>query len=362
MANRLAPYLNQLVSSNQTNHQVVAQEKDLKSVMYWAFLLEVLNHLCFGHGWCNLISNLLATSSTQVLLNGDPGEFTRHQRGLRQGDPLSPMLFILVMDVLSSLFAKAENVGLHPLDSHNTRPRVSLYADVALFIRPFEEDFKCTIDILECFGAASGLETNLQKSCVIPTSCEENALRRVDDTLHYPTAEFPCTYLGLRCLTRSFANETYFLGLRRLQTTSLDGRPLFSIWPEEVSWLVYLLIAMNVPKWAVKAIDKIIRAFLWKGRIEGKISWGCCLVAWEKVTRPIDLGGLGILNLQIMVSALQMRWLWLSKTDISRSWAGLDTIIQPQAKALFAISVVSQVGSGSHKLFWADKWVHGTSI
>lgn len=65
--------------------------------IYWAFLIEVLSHLGFGPNWCNLISYLLASSSTQVLLNGSPGNLISHRRGLRQGDPLSPMLFILIM-------------------------------------------------------------------------------------------------------------------------------------------------------------------------------------------------------------------------------------------------------------------------
>jgi hypothetical protein len=51
-------------------------------------------------------------SSTQVLLNGSPGNRIAHQRGLRQGDPLSPMLFVLVMYVLNSLFRAAESRGL----------------------------------------------------------------------------------------------------------------------------------------------------------------------------------------------------------------------------------------------------------
>jgi hypothetical protein len=69
----------------------------------WSFLLEILAHLGFGHGWCNLLSDLLRTASTRVLLNGEPGDEIRHQRGLCLGDPLSQMLFILVMDVLNSI-------------------------------------------------------------------------------------------------------------------------------------------------------------------------------------------------------------------------------------------------------------------
>jgi hypothetical protein len=73
----------------------------------WPFLLEVLTHLGFGPFWCNILSKLLRSSSIRVLVNGEPGDLICHQRGLRQGDPLSPMLFIMVMDVLNSLISKA---------------------------------------------------------------------------------------------------------------------------------------------------------------------------------------------------------------------------------------------------------------
>lgn len=59
----------------------------------WAFLLEVLAHLGFGRRWRNLTASLLATSSTRVLVNGRLGDYINHKRGLRQGDPLSPMFF-----------------------------------------------------------------------------------------------------------------------------------------------------------------------------------------------------------------------------------------------------------------------------
>jgi hypothetical protein len=84
---------------------------------------------------------------------------------------------------------------------------------------------------------------------------------------------------------------------------------------------VYLFIALIAPKWAIRAIDKI-RSFLWKGRKE--VGGGNCLISWDKVTRPFDLGGLGIPNLLTMNWALQIHWIWLQKTAPSKPWSGLD--------------------------------------
>lgn len=78
----------------------------------WPFLLQILSHLGFGPRWREWISILLATASTRVLVNGVPGHPISHARGLRQGDPLSLMLFTLVIEVLNSLILRAVERGL----------------------------------------------------------------------------------------------------------------------------------------------------------------------------------------------------------------------------------------------------------
>jgi len=191
MANRLAGLLQQMVSPIQSafikgrfiqdNFMLVQQtarflhqqkqprillkldiSKAFDSVS-WPFLLEVLQQLGFGQLWRDIISGLLSSSSTQVLLNGVPGDLIHHRRGLRQGDPLSPMLFILIMDVLGHMITKATSEGLLlPLSSRGLQHRISMYADdVALFLRPESGDITTTMDILNLFGEASGLKTNL---------------------------------------------------------------------------------------------------------------------------------------------------------------------------------------------------------
>jgi hypothetical protein len=74
----------------------------------WPFLIEVLNHIGFLRRWTNWISILLSTTSTRVLVNGMAGRRIAHARGLRQEDPISLMLFIIIMEALNSLFTEAD--------------------------------------------------------------------------------------------------------------------------------------------------------------------------------------------------------------------------------------------------------------
>jgi hypothetical protein len=255
LANRLAPLLNSLVSSNQSafvrgrsihdnfilvQQTVKALQRQKISSLFlkldiskafdsvsWSFLLEVLSHLGFGVSWCNLVSNLLSTSSSRILLNGEPGEIIQHRRGLRQGDPLSPMLFILTMDVLNSLFVKASEEGLlQPLSPRVAGQRLSLYADdVALFIRPDETELQVTKEILNVFGRASGLQTNFQKSSIIPIHCDEDCLQPVRDTLQCNDADFPCTYLGLPLSNKKLRKSDLMPWIEKV-ADKLPGRKL----------------------------------------------------------------------------------------------------------------------------------------
>jgi hypothetical protein len=93
----------------------------------WEFLLQLLSFMGFPRRWTEWISMLLSTASTRVLVNGRPGRKIWHARGLRQGDPLSPMLFVLVMEVVNAMISVADTRGvLQPLPTTMIRNRASL--------------------------------------------------------------------------------------------------------------------------------------------------------------------------------------------------------------------------------------------
>jgi hypothetical protein len=146
-----------------------------------------------------MVSLLLSTSTTRILVNGEPGSSILHHRGLRHRDPLSPMLFILVMEVLNSMvnFATQEHL-LQPIAYPQAIHRISVYADdVVLFLWPLRSDLSLVTCLLDIFGQSTGLRTNIAKSSVTPIQCGEEELAAILELLPCELKEFPCNYLGL---------------------------------------------------------------------------------------------------------------------------------------------------------------------
>jgi hypothetical protein len=134
-----------------------------------------------------------------LILNGEVGPRFFHRRGLRQGDPLSPLLFILVIEPLHRLFELATEAGLLSLlCGRKARLRCSLYADDAVvFLNPVRSEMAHVHAILQSFGTASGLHVNLAKSTVFGIRCHDLDLADIVAPLQAPTGSFPCRYLGL---------------------------------------------------------------------------------------------------------------------------------------------------------------------
>jgi hypothetical protein len=198
------------------------------------------------------------------------------------------------------------------------------WPDIFVSVKPREEELNCVKLILDCFGEASGLVTNLHKSCAIPIRCEDELLQEGCTILQCTLSSFPSNYLGLPISDKKFSRNILMNWVDKIadrlpnwkaRLLNLAGRTalvrfVLSAIP------VYLFLAMNVPKWVINKIDRIRKGFVWRGRKEA--NGGSCLVAWDIVTRPLKYGGLGIPNLQHMCWALQTKWLWLQKTDRNR--------------------------------------------
>lgn len=167
--------------------------------MSWVFLLEVLEHMGFGRHWRNWVSTILRTTSTKILLKGQLGRRICHARGLRQGEPLSPKLFMLVMEVINHMLQWLDSEGLLTgLGNVGIQQRASLYADdLILFVVPNETDLVLIRSILQIFGLAFGLFANLDKSVATPLHYTVEDIHRVQEILSYRSEDFPSCYLDI---------------------------------------------------------------------------------------------------------------------------------------------------------------------
>jgi hypothetical protein len=108
----------------------------------WEYLLKIIEQLGFGQRWRDILELIWSSTSSRIILNGEPGRPIKHGRDLLWGDPLSLMIFILAMDPLHRLLDMATQAGLlHPIGADPIKLRTSMYTnDAALFIRLLPAD------------------------------------------------------------------------------------------------------------------------------------------------------------------------------------------------------------------------------
>lgn len=142
---------------------------------------------------------LLSSASSRVLVNGAAGPVIRHRRGLRQGDPLSPFLFILAMEPLQQLLINAVQEGaLSKIKGRVPAYRTSMYADdVAIFLNPVKQEVLTLRSILRAFGDATGLRVNFSKSTVLAINSTSFSVPDIAGPLGAACATFRYKFLGL---------------------------------------------------------------------------------------------------------------------------------------------------------------------
>ncbi|GJU85920.1 RNA-directed DNA polymerase, eukaryota, reverse transcriptase zinc-binding domain protein [Tanacetum coccineum] len=138
-------------------------EKAYDSVR-WDYLDDVLKKFGFGDRWCGWIQDCLRSSWGSVIVNGSPTEEFQFFKGLKLGDPLSPFIFILIMESLHILFQRVVDAGMFKgimLDSSMQLSHM-FYDDDAVFVGQWSgSNIDTIVHVLDCFYRASGLRINM---------------------------------------------------------------------------------------------------------------------------------------------------------------------------------------------------------
>jgi len=277
-----------------------------------------MRHLGFLERWLTWVQTILSSGSSAVLLNGVPGKIFKCKRGVWQGDPLSPLLFVLAAELLQILVNRAASMDLltTPIPQPMADFPIVQYADdTLLLLQADARQLFFLKALLHSFAISTGLHVNYRKSHMYPIHITQEKLSHLAAMFGCDVGSMPFTYLGLpmgttkpkfedltpmmdRVERRLSACSTWLSYSGRLQMVNSAITPITT----------YVMCTIKLPKGVIDNIDRARKQCLWRGN-DAERKKGGNLVAWEIVMKPKEKGGLGVLNLRLQNDALLMKLL-----------------------------------------------------
>ncbi|GJX58073.1 RNA-directed DNA polymerase, eukaryota [Tanacetum coccineum] len=356
----------------------------------WDYLDDVLISFGFGPKWRSWIRGSLSSGKASILVNGSPTTEFHLYRGLKQGDPLAPFLFLLIMESLHLSFSRAVEAGIfkgYKIDPSTTLSHL-FYADDAVFIGEWSHsNLKGIMNILRCFSLLSGMSINIQKSHLLGVGIPDNCVAEAAKSIGCLIMKAPFKYLGIlvgdNMSSKKAWDETINkmkkrLSRWKLNTLSVGGR-LTLLKSVLGSTPIYNMSIFKVPKSVLNYMESLRRNFF-NGFQEGdrKIAW----VKWSKVLASKKFGGLGVSSFFALNRALLFKWVWRYLSHDNSLWSriisalhGLNghvlsaafnstwssIITEVNSLKVKGVDLIShckiRVGKGTGTSFWKDLWI-----
>ena len=233
-------------------------------------------------------------------------DFFKLQRGCRQGDPISPYIFILCAEVLGQRIRKVKNIkGIKINDKED---RLSQYADdTQIFLDGTEESLRSTLSILTAFYSMSGLKINVEKTKAIWIGSSSYSNRQICRDYKLDWTQGPFKILGV-----TFTAEIYNIWdvntneiLTKIENIcnqwskrklTLLGR-ITVIKSFALAKFIHLFLALpNPPGELVKTLDKLFYKFLWNS--------GPDRIKRCAIIKDLAAGGLRMININLFIKVV----------------------------------------------------------
>nr|GEZ35200.1 RNA-directed DNA polymerase, eukaryota [Tanacetum cinerariifolium] len=318
------------------------------------YLDVVLNAFGFGSRWRSWIQGSLNSGKASVLVNGSPTSEFQFHRGLKQGDPLAPFLFILIVESLHLSFNRAVEVGIFiglRIDDALTISHL-FYADDAIFIGEWsKENIKGILNILNFFSLLSGMTINLKKSHILGLGIRGSTVSEAAASLGCSVMKTPFNYLGIMVggnisLVKSWDETVHKLTKRlskwKLKTLSIGCR-LTLLKSVLGSTSIYNMSIFKVPKTVLNKMENLRRNFF-----NGLLAkW-----VWRFLSQDNSLW-------YQLISAIHGSSTKDLSTAYPSTWNSIIkefNYLKVQGVDVFSHCKI-RIGNGLHSWFWKDLWI-----
>ncbi|XP_062021454.1 uncharacterized protein LOC133738034 [Rosa rugosa] len=350
VATEVAQFMHKLKSQEEAFFSLKLDISKAYDRLEWAYLKAILTKLGFATQWINMVMTCVTSVSYAILVNGKASSTIIPTRGIRQGDPLSPYLFILCAEGLSALISQAVQWGrfrgLKMCPQAPVLHHLFFADDSLLFGAATMEECMVIKGILNTYECASGQKVNFTKSSVVFSNNIQHHLKAtLAAILGVKCVEEHDRYLGLplrvgRSKTKRFQYLKEKVSKKlmnwRSKILSCAGKEILIKAVAQVM-PTYAMSCYLLPKGLCDDIHQLCASFFW-GETEDKkkIHWR----SWERLCLTKTEGGMGFKNIYAYNLAMLAKQGWRLLT-------------QPHSLA----GAIWRVGDGKQIDIWEDHWI-----